>query len=310
VIVALTPTEKIWMDGELVDWDQAKIHILTHSLHYGLGVFEGIRAYPTTQGPAVFRLTDHIARLFSGAHILGVKVPFSPDELIDAVKSVVRVSGLDQCYIRPIVYLGYGEMGLNPMPCPVNVAVACWPWGAYLGDDGIANGIRLKVSSWARHDSRAMPTAAKGTGMYINSSLAKVEAVLAGYDEAVLLTTDGHVSEGTGENIFVVRKGRILTPPPSTVGALEGITGDSVRTIAGDLGYEVVESQMRRTDLYLADEVWLTGTAAEVVPVTSVDDRVVGTGKPGPITKAIQEQFQQAVRGQLDQYKDWVEHVT
>jgi branched-chain amino acid aminotransferase len=310
VIVPLTPTEKIWMDGKLVDWEQAKIHVLTHSLHYGLGVFEGIRAYPTSQGPAVFRLTDHIHRLFSGAHILGMKIPFSPEDMIAAVKTVVQVNGLDTCYIRPIAYLGYGEMGLNPMPCSVNVAVACWPWGAYLGDEGIANGIRLKVSSWARHDSRAMPTAAKGTGMYINSSLAKVEAVLAGYDEAVLLTTDGHVSEGTGENIFVVRKGRILTPPSSSVGALEGITSDSVHTIARDLGYEVADSHLRRTDLYLADEVWLTGTAAEIVPVTSVDDRVVGTGKPGSITKAIQEVFFQAVRGQIDRYKDWVEHVT
>ena len=198
----LTPTEKIWMDGELVDWDQAKIHVLTHSLHYGLGVFEGIRAYATSQGPAVFRLTDHIARLFSGAHILGMKMPFSPEEMVEAVKTVVRVNGLDACYIRPIAYLGYGEMGLNPMLCSVNVSVACWPWGAYLGDEGIANGVRLKVSSWARHDSRAMPTAAKSTGMYINSSLAKVEAVMAGYDEAVMLTTDGQVSEGTGENIL------------------------------------------------------------------------------------------------------------
>jgi len=308
--VPLTPTEKIWMDGELVDWEQAKIHVLTHSLHYGLGVFEGIRAYSTSQGPAVFRLTDHIARLFSGAHILGMKVPFSPEEMIEAVKTVVLVNGLEACYIRPIVYLGYGEMGLNPMLCSVNVAVACWPWGAYLGDEGVANGIRLKVSSWARHDSRAMPTAAKGTGMYVNSSLAKVEAVMAGYDEALLLTTDGHVCEGTGENIFVVRHGRILTPPASSVGALEGITSDSVRVIAGDLGYEVAEAQLRRTDLYMGEEAWLTGTAAEVVPVTSVDDRVVGTGKPGPITKAIQEQFFQAVRGQIDRYKDWVEHVT
>ncbi|MDA8266547.1 MAG: branched-chain amino acid transaminase [Actinomycetota bacterium] len=308
--MALTPTEKIWMDGELVDWGEARVHVLTHSLHYGLGVFEGIRAYPTSQGVAVFRLTDHIARLFSGAHILGLKVPFGPEELVDAVKTVVAVNGLDTCYIRPIIYLGYGEMGLNPIPCRVNVAVACWPWGSYLGDDGVANGIRLKVSSWARHDPRAMPTAAKGTGMYINSSLAKVEAVLAGYDEAVLLTTDGQVSEGSGENIFVVRRGRILTPPASSVGALEGITADSVRTIAADLGFEVSESHLRRTDLYMAEEVWLTGTAAEVVPVTSVDDRVVGSGSPGPVTRAIQERFFLAVRGELDRYKDWVEHVT
>jgi len=310
VTVPLTPTEKIWMDGELVDWDQAKIHVLTHSLHYGLGVFEGIRAYPTSQGPAVFRLTDHISRLFQGAHILGMKIPFARDDIIAAVKSVVGLSGLDACYIRPIVYLGYGEMGLNPTLCEVKVAVACWPWGAYLGAEGISNGIRLKVSSWARHDPRAMPTAAKATGMYINSSLAKVEAVLAGYDEALLLTTDGHVSEGTGENIFVVRRGRILTPPASSAGALEGITSDSVHTIARDLGLEVTASNMRRTDLYMADEAWLTGTAAEIVPVVSVDDRIVGTGTPGPITKAIQEQFFQAVRGEIDRYKDWVEHVT
>lgn len=306
----LTPTEKIWMDGELVDWDDAKIHVLTHSLHYGLGVFEGIRAYATSDGPGVFRLTDHIRRLFASAHILGMTIPFSEQALVDAVKAVVNSSGLEACYIRPIAYLGYGEMGLNPMLCQVNVSVACWPWGAYLGDDGIANGIRLKVASWARHDARAMPTAAKATGMYINSSLAKVEAVLAGYDEAMLLTTDGFLSEGTGENVFLVRGGRILTPWSSAVGALEGITADSIRTIAGDLGYEVAEAPLRRTDLYLADEAFLTGTAAEVVPIASVDDRAVGEGKPGPITKAIQEQFFHAVRGEVGQYKDWVEHVT
>jgi branched-chain amino acid aminotransferase len=308
--VPLTPTEKIWMDGELVDWDQAKIHVLTHSLHYGLGVFEGIRAYPTSQGPAVFRLTDHIARLFASAKILGITIPFTTGQIIDAVKKVVVVSGLEGCYIRPIVYLGYGEMGLNPMQCGVNVAIACWSWGAYLGDEGIQNGIRLKVSSWARHDSRAMPTAAKATGMYINSSLAKVEAVRAGYDEAVMLTTDGHLSEGTGENVFVVRHGRLLTPAFSSAGALEGITASSVRAIAQDLGYDVAESNLRRTDLYLAEEAFLCGTAAEVVPIASVDDRPVGSGKPGPITKAIQDVFFQAVRGEVDRYKDWVEHVT
>jgi len=308
--MALTKTAKIWMDGHLVDWDEARIHVLTHSLHYGLGVFEGIRAYPTSQGPAIFRLHDHIDRLFQSAHILGMTIPFTREEIVGAANDVVRLSGLDACYIRPIVYLGYGEMGLNPIPCPVNVSVACWPWAAYLGDDGIANGIRLKVSSWARHDPRAMPTAAKATGMYINSSLAKVEAVLAGYDEAMLLTTDGYLSEGTGENVFVVRGGCILTPPFSSAGALEGITADSVMTIARDLGYDVVQSALRRTDLYMADEAFLTGTAAEVVPVSSVDDRMVGTGRPGPITTAIQEQFFQAVRGEIDAYKDWVEYVT
>ncbi len=306
----LTPTEKIWMDGELVDWEKANVHVLTHSLHYGLGVFEGIRAYPTSQGPAVFRLTDHIRRLFNGAHILGIAMPFGLDEIVDAVKTVVRVNGLEASYVRPIVYLGYGEMGLNPIPCSVNVAIATWPWGAYLGDDGIANGIRLKVSSWSRHDPRAMPTAAKGTGMYVNSCLAKVEAVRAGYDEAVMLTTDGTISEGTGENIYVVRHGRLITPPASEAGALEGITSDSVRTIARDLGYETVEATLRRTDLYVAEEAWLCGTAAEIVPIVSVDDRAVGDGRPGPITKAIQDQYFHAVRGEIDRYKDWVEHVT
>ncbi|MGH9292101.1 MAG: branched-chain amino acid transaminase [Acidimicrobiales bacterium] len=305
----ITPTPKIWMDGELVDWDKATVHVLTHSLHYGLGVFEGIRTYPTASGPAVFRLTDHIRRLFSGAHILGLDIGYSEAEMVAAVRAVVSASGLESCYVRPLVYLGYGEMGLNPIGCAVKVAVACWPWGAYLGDEGIANGIRLKVSSWARHDPRAMPTAAKGTGMYVNSSLAKVEAVRAGYDEALLLTTDGHLCEGTGENVFVVRRGRILTPPSSSVGALEGITADSIMTIAGDLGYEVTESLLRRTDLYTADEAFLTGTAAEVVPISSVDDRAVGSGAPGPITKMLQDQFFAAVRGEVEAYKDWVEHV-
>ncbi len=306
----LTPTPKIWMDGELVDWDEARIHVLTHSLHYGLGVFEGIRAYPTSAGPGIFRLTALIKRLFQGAHILGITIPFTENDLLTAVKQVVLESGLDACYIRPLVYLGYGEMGLNPLLCTTNVAVACWPWGAYLGDEGIANGIRLKVSSWARHDPRAMPTAAKGTGMYINSSLAKVEAVRAGYDEALMLTTDGHLSEGTGENVFVVRRNRILTPSPSAAGALEGITADSVTTIARDLGYEVRESSLRRTDLFMADEAFLTGTAAEMVPIASVDDRLVGSGKPGPVTKAIQEVFFKTVRGEVPEYKDWVENVS
>jgi branched-chain amino acid aminotransferase len=308
--VPLTPTEKIWMDGKLVDWDDARIHVLTHSLHYGLGVFEGIRAYPTSAGPAVFRLTAHIRRLFQGARILGLEIPFEENVIIEAVKEVVRENRVEACYVRPLVYLGYGEMGLNPIPCTVNVAIACWPWGTYLGDDGIANGIRLKVSSWSRHDPRALPTAAKGTGMYVNSSLAKVEALRAGYDEALLLTTDGLISEGTGENLFVLRRGTILTPPPSLVGALEGITADSVRTIAQDLGYEVTEAPLRRTDLFMADEAWLTGTAAEIVPVASLDDRLVGSGKPGPVTRAVQDVFFKTVRGEVPEYKDWVEHVT
>lgn len=305
----ITPTAKIWMDGVLVDWDDANVHILTHSLHYGTAVFEGIRAYPTAQGPAVFRLREHIARLARSANILAMEMPFTEEEICEAVRQTVRASGLDGCYIRPLIYLGYGEMGLNPLLSKTCASVAVWPWGAYLGDDGIANGIRLKVSSWARLDSRSMPTAAKATGMYINSSLAKVEAVRSGYDEALLLTSDGYIAEGTGENLFLVRDGVIFMPPHSSVGALEGITADSVVQIAKDLGYTVREHMMRRPDLYLADEVFLTGTAAEVVPVASVDDRLVGGGKPGPITVSIQEVFHQTVRGEVDRYKDWLDYV-
>ena len=302
----ITPTEKIWMDGTLVDWDDAKIHVLTHTLHYGCGVFEGIRAYETDQGPAVFRLTPHIKRLFRSAKIFMIDVPFSEDDIVQAVKDTVKSSGLSSCYIRPLVYLGYGEMGLNPLPCPVNVSVAVWPWGAYLGDDGIAQGVRMKISSWQRHGVNSMPPAAKGTGMYINSSMAKIEALKAGYDEAILLSPQGYISECTGENIFVVKDGVIYTPPVSA-GALEGITQDSVRTMARDLGIEYREANIVRTDLYTAEEAFLSGTAAEVVPIRSVDDREIGD--PGPITRKIQEVFHDAVRGKVDQYKDWNEHV-
>lgn len=306
----ISPTEKIWFDGELVGWADANVHVLTHSLHYGSGVFEGIRAYPTSSRVAVFRLTDHINRLFASAKVFLMDVPFSPADLVRASKEVVRVNGLDDgCYIRPIVFLGDGEMGLNPLPCSVRVAIAAWSWGTYLGDEGIKNGIRLKVSSWQRHDPNAVPTAAKGTGMYVNSSLAKVEALKAGYDEALLLAPDGRVSECTGENVFVVRGGRILTPPTSESGALAGITQQSVETIAADLGIEVSHEALVRTDLYTADEAFLTGTAAEVVPIREVDDRVVGEGRPGPVTTQIQQTYFAAVRGEVDRYKDWLEHV-
>ncbi len=306
----ITPTDTIWMDGELVPWDQATVHVLTHTLHYGTGVFEGIRAYPTSSGVAVFRLTEHIDRLLASAKILMLDCPYRSDELVTATKDLVRANGLDQgCYIRPLIYLGYGEMGLNPMPCPVNVSIAAWSWGTYLGDDGVANGIRLKVSSWQRPDPNAVPTAAKSTGMYLNSSLAKVEALKAGYDEALLLAPDGRVSECSGENIFIVRDGRLITPPVSDAGALAGITLRSVEAIAGDLGVDVAHEAMVRTDLYTADEAFLTGTAAEVVPIREVDDRVVGDGRPGPITTRIQQTYFAAVRGEVDRYKDWLEHV-
>jgi branched-chain amino acid aminotransferase len=304
----ITKTDKIWMNGELVDWDDATIHVLTHTLHYGCGVFEGIRAYPTEAGPAVFRLTDHIARLLDSAKIFMMDVPYSLDELVDATRRTVAVNGLDECYVRPLVYLGYGEMGLNPLPCRVDVSIAVWPWGAYLGAEGMAAGVRVKISSWQRHDPNAMPPAAKGTGMYINSSMAKIEAVKAGYDEAILLSPQGYVSECTGENLFVVRHGRIITPPTSA-GALEGITQHTVMTLARDLGMTVEVGNLLRSDLYVADEAFLTGTAAEVVPVQSVDDRPVGDGRPGPVTRALQESYAAAVRGRLDAHKDWNEHV-
>jgi len=298
--------EKIWMDGELVAWEDAKIHVLTHTLHYGCGVFEGIRAYETSRGPAVFRLDDHIDRLFNSAAIFMIDVPFDRDQLIAATLETVRVNEVRSCYIRPLVYLGYGEMGLNPLPCPVNVAIAIWPWGTYLGDEGIQNGIRLKISSWRRHDPNTMPPAAKGTGMYINSSMAKVEALKAGYDEAVMLSPQGNVSECTGENIFVVQDGAIITPPTSA-GALEGITQDSVRRIAEDLGVDYRVENLLRSDLYTAEEAFLSGTAAEVVPIRSVDDRELGD--PGPITRQVQETYFAAVRGEDDRYKDWLSHV-
>ncbi|MBV8952445.1 MAG: branched-chain amino acid transaminase [Actinobacteria bacterium] len=298
--------KKIWMDGKLVDWDDAKIHVLTHSLHYGCGVFEGIRAYETADGPAVFRLTDHIVRMFKSAKIYLIDIPFTVEDLVEATKETVRVNELPSCYIRPIVYYGYGEMGLNTLPCHVNVSIATWPWGAYLGEEGLKSGVTMKISSWRRHDPNAMPPAAKATGMYVNSSMAKIEALKAGYDEAILLSPQGYVSECTGENLFLVRDGGLVTPPVSA-GALEGITQDSVMTIARDLGIDVRVDHILRSDVYTADEAFLTGTAAEVVPIRSVDDRELG--EPGPITRRIQEIYKATVLGQEDRYKDWLEYV-
>ena len=299
-------TDKIWMDGKLVNWDDAKIHVLTHTLHYGSGVFEGIRAYPTGRGPAVFRLTDHMRRLHDSASLLHMDLPYSVEELVEATKETVRANRLDSCYIRPIAFLGYGEMGLNPLPCQVNVSIAVWPWGSYLGDEGLRRGVRMKISTWRRMDPNVNPVAAKGTGIYINSSLAKVEALHGGYDEAILLNTVGSVAEATGENVFVVKNGVLLTPPLSA-GALEGLTRDSVMTIARDFGYEVREQNLLRTDLYLADEAFLCGTAAEVVPIREVDDREIGD--PGEITRKIQETYFAIVHGEVDKYADWLEYV-
>ena len=305
--MAITPTEKIWMNGELVPWADARIHVLTHSLHYGTGVFEGIRAYETDDGPAVFRLTDHIERLFNSAQILMMDLPYTVDELVQATKDTVRASGLPSCYIRPIAYYGYGEMGLNTLPCTVDVAIACWPWGAYLGADAVSKGVRMKISSWARHDHNVMPPASKTTGNYVNSSLAKVEALNAGYDEAIMLNPEGLVSECTGENIFAARGGTLITPPLSA-GALEGITQDTVMTIADDLGLDCMVSDLTRSDLYICEEMFVCGTAAEVSAVNSVDDRPIPC--PGEMTRAIADEYARAVRGEVDRYKDWVELVS
>ncbi len=297
-------TPKIWMNGDLVDWDKAQIHVLTHTLHYGTGVFEGIRAYETKSGPAVFRLTDHIVRLFNSAKIVGMEIPYTVDELVAATKATVASTGLQSCYVRPIAYYGYGEMGLNTLPCTVDVAIACWPWGAYLGDDAVTKGVRMKISSWTRHDHNTMPPASKTTGNYVNSSLAKVEALKAGYDEAIMLAPNGLVAECTGENIFVSRNGILLTPPLSA-GALEGITQSSVMRIGRDLGFDIRVDNLARSDLYVAEEIFVCGTAAEVSSVNSVDDRTIPC--PGPMTKAIAEVYARAVRGEEDAYKDWCE---
>jgi branched-chain amino acid aminotransferase len=303
----IQPVDKIWMDGKLVDWEDANVHVLTHALHYGSGVFEGIRAYETPRGAGIFRLTDHIRRLFTSSAVYMIEVPFSQDEIVAAVKETVRENGLVSCYIRPLVYHGYGEMGLNPLYAPVSVAVAVWPWGTYLGDDCIENGARLMISTWRRPDPNVLPAQAKATGQYINSGLAKVEAIKAGYDDAIMLAPDGRIGEGTGENLFIVREGVVVTPPESS-GILKGITRDSAITIARDLGYEVIERNLVRSDVYTADEAFLTGTAAEVTPIREVDGRPIGTGSRGAITKEIQQTYFTAVTGEIEKYAAWVEY--
>ncbi|WP_131770958.1 branched-chain-amino-acid transaminase, partial [Candidatus Protofrankia californiensis] len=274
--MSITPTSKIWMSGQFVDWDDARIHVLNPTLHYGWGVFEGIRAYPTAHGSAVFRLTDHVARLYRSAKIYMMEPAFTQAELVAVIKETVAVNKVDACYIRPLIYLGYGEMGLNPLPSSIEVMVAVWPWGAYLGDDAEKNGCRATVSTWRRNDNNIIPPAAKASGQYLNSSLAKVAALKAGYDEAILTSPNGHVADGSGENVFIVSGGTVMTPPLSD-GPLGGITRASIMRIAADQGYEVREQHIVRTDLYLADEAFFTGTAAEMVPIVEIDDRPVGS---------------------------------
>ena len=304
----IEPVDKIWMDGKLVDWEDAKVHVLTHALHYGSGVFEGIRAYETKRGPAIFRLTDHIRRLFRSAGVYMMQIPFSVDELVAASKETVASSGLAACYVRPIVYRGYGEMGLNPIHAPINVAIAVWPWATYLGQECIENGARLMISSWRRPDPNTLPAQAKATGQYINSGLAKIEAVHSGFDDAIMLGSDGYVAEATGENLFLVRDGTLITPPESS-GVLLGVTRDSVIRIARDLGYRTSERKITRADVYTSDEAFLTGTAAEVTPIREVDHRPIGAGGRGPITKEIQQTYFATVKGEIEKYDHWCEYV-
>lgn len=296
----------IWQDGKLVGWNEATTHVLTHSLHYGSAVFEGLRCYKTPNGSAIFRLRDHMERLHRSAKILMMDIPFTVDELCEATVELVRANKLEDCYIRPLVYRGYGFMGVDPTPAPVNVAIACWSWPAYLGPEALANGVDVCISSWRQRSSNATPPAVKSAGSYVNSALAHTEAVMNGYVEAILLNEEGHVCEGSGENIFVVREG-ILSTPPLSDGILEGITRDSVMQIADDLDIPVVEESLVRSDLYIADEVFMTGSAAELTPIGSVDRRVVG--KPGPVTKQLQERFFAAASGELEEYSDWLTYL-
>lgn len=297
---------KIWMDGELVDWDDARVHVLTPSLHYGWAVFEGMRAYATDRGPAIFQHRAHVERLFRSAAILGMELPYTPDEVMEAARAVCLANGQESYYIRPLAYLGYGEMGLNPLPSPVRVAVAAWPWGAYLGEEGFTGGIRATVSSWRRMPSTAIPTGAKAAGIYVNSSLAKLEAVRAGYDEAILLNEHGRVAEGTGENVFIVSDGVLMTPPTSE-GVLAGITREAVLDFAHQADIPTAERPLLRQDVYTADEAFLTGTAAEIVPVRSVDDRPIGP--PGPVTKQLMEIFRGVVRGHDPKYDHMLDYI-
>jgi branched-chain amino acid aminotransferase len=298
--------ETIWMNGELVPWHEAKVHVLTHALHYGSGVFEGIRCYDTASGPAVFRLTDHMERLRRSAKLYYMDLPYKVPALVQATKDVIRANGLRACYIRPLVFRGYGEMGLFPLNAPIDTAIAVWPWGAYLGEEGIKHGIRAKVSSIQSLDHTSLARAAKASGQYLNSILAKVEVTNAGYDEAIMLNERGHVAEGSGENVFVVRDGVLFTPPPSD-GVLEGITRDTVFKIAASEGLPVRECTLARSDLIIADELFFTGSAAEIVPIREVDDHTIG--EPGPLTRRVQERFRAIVEGRDEEFASMLEHV-
>ncbi len=303
---ALPKVDTIWMDGQLVAWDDAQVHVLTHALHYGSGVFEGIRCYETADGPAVFRLTEHMQRLERSAKMLRMTPTYSVEEMVDATKAAISANKLPACYIRPVMMRGYGVMGLDPLPAPVQTFIAVWPWDSYLGEESLLHGVDAGISSWRQRSVNSTPPQIKATGNYINSSFARMEANDHGYAEAILLNEAGYVCEGTGENIFVVRDELIVTPPVSD-GVLEGITRDTIIALAQDMDMDIVEDHLTRADLYIADEIFFTGTAAEVVPVRSVDHREIGD--PGPMTKAIQESYFKVVRGQDSEYDYWLERV-
>jgi len=296
------------MNGKLVPWNKATVHVLTHTLHYGLGIFEGIRCYKTPKGPAVFRLRDHMKRMMNSAKLVGMKLPYSMDELIAATKETIKANEIDECYIRPIAFYGYGVMGLNPRGSPVNVAIAVWPWGTYLGEEGLEKGIRAKISSWIRIHPRILPPQAKLVANYANSIFAKLDAIESGYDEAILLNIDGYVAEGPGENVFMVKNGKLITPPISS-GALVGITRDSIMKIARDEKIEFTERDFKPDELYRADEAFFTGTAAEVTPIREVDGKLIGDGKRGPLTEKLQRIYFNTVRGKELKYGTWLEYI-
>jgi len=298
-------TEKIWINGDLVDWADAKVHVGVHGLHYGTGVFEGIRCYDTERGPAVFRLPEHLQRLRDSAQLLYMELPYTAEELRQACHELLGANGLPEAYLRPIAYYGYGELGVSTRGNPVDVVIMSWPWGAYLGEEGQRTGIRAMVSSWKRVGANVIPHTAKATGIYLNSMLAVSEAQRAGYDEAILLTDEGYVADGSGENVFVVKDGRIMTPPLST-SILPGITRSTIIEIAQELGYIVDQANLIRTDLYLADEVFMVGTAAEVTPLRSVDDHELGVG---PVTMELQQAYLATVRGKIESRHHWLDFL-
>lgn len=297
----------IWFDGRLVDWRDAKLHVLTHSLHYGMGVFEGVRAYETTSGTAVFRLAEHTRRLFNSAKIFQMKIPYTFEQVVAAQKEVVRANALKSCYLRPIAWIGSEKLGVSPRGNTIHLAIAAWPWGAYLGEEGLAKGIRVKTSSFTRHHVNVSLVRAKASGYYINSILANQEVTTHGYDEALLLDTEGYVSEGAGENVFIVRNGTLYTPDLAS--CLDGITRDSVITMARDLGIAVIEKRITRDEMYCADEAFFTGTAAEITPIRELDDRSIGEGVRGPVTGRLQSLFFDVVAGRSDRYAHWLSPV-